>query len=111
MIRRPPRSTLFPYTTLFRSQAVGLESSPLAGGVQVEGTSWATDILAKAQNIALDPVTTPPGFHGELRSYQAEALAWLGFLDTVSLGGCLVLDMSLGKTPTGLARVAGAKGD
>src|SRR3712207_7616751 len=25
MIRRPPRSTLFPYTTLFRSAAVGLE--------------------------------------------------------------------------------------
>src|SRR3712207_8721852 len=24
MIRRPPRSTLFPYTTLFRSQAGGL---------------------------------------------------------------------------------------
>src|SRR3712207_8695398 len=24
MIRRPPRSTLFPYTTLFRSLAVGL---------------------------------------------------------------------------------------
>src|SRR3712207_7226816 len=24
MIRRPPRSTLFPYTTLFRSHAVGL---------------------------------------------------------------------------------------
>src|SRR3712207_1069938 len=25
MIRRPPRSTLFPYTTLFRSDAVGLD--------------------------------------------------------------------------------------
>src|SRR5690348_17768675 len=25
MIRRPPRSTLFPYTTLFRSEHVGLE--------------------------------------------------------------------------------------
>src|SRR2546430_12067361 len=25
MIRRPPRSTLFPYTTLFRSRAVKLE--------------------------------------------------------------------------------------
>src|SRR5438067_11938613 len=25
MIRRPPRSTLFPYTTLFRSELVGLE--------------------------------------------------------------------------------------
>src|SRR2546430_4306804 len=28
MIRRPPRSTLFPYTTLFRSLAVRLGSSP-----------------------------------------------------------------------------------
>src|SRR5260370_19442681 len=26
MIRRPPRSTLFPYTTLFRSGAVGVQS-------------------------------------------------------------------------------------
>src|SRR5260370_25509749 len=25
MIRRPPRSTLFPYTTLFRSQGVGAQ--------------------------------------------------------------------------------------
>src|SRR5260370_20456782 len=28
MIRRPPRSTLFPYTTLFRSDIVGLYLSP-----------------------------------------------------------------------------------
>src|SRR3712207_8320380 len=28
MIRRPPRSTLFPYTTLFRSQARGLRHLP-----------------------------------------------------------------------------------
>src|SRR3989454_4684306 len=37
MIRRPPRSTLFPYTTLFRSQA-GLEvvgGALVAGGVYV----------------------------------------------------------------------------
>src|SRR5258705_5719879 len=27
MIRRPPRSTLFPYTTLFRSVRVGLEDN------------------------------------------------------------------------------------
>src|SRR3712207_7553612 len=34
MIRRPPRSTLFPYTTLFRSGALGLALTPLpAGGV------------------------------------------------------------------------------
>src|SRR3712207_7539382 len=30
MIRRPPRSTLFPYTTLFRSTAVGADSGILA---------------------------------------------------------------------------------
>src|SRR2546430_11874639 len=29
MIRRPPRSTLFPYTTLFRSQLVLAELRPL----------------------------------------------------------------------------------
>src|SRR2546430_13667747 len=33
MIRRPPRSTLFPYTTLFRSLALGnaLRDDPLIG--------------------------------------------------------------------------------
>src|SRR5260370_32861640 len=29
MIRRPPRSTLFPYTTLFRSLKVGFEHFPI----------------------------------------------------------------------------------
>src|SRR5256885_2689499 len=34
MIRRPPRSTLFPYTTLFRSRVVeGAEHRPHHGGV------------------------------------------------------------------------------
>src|SRR2546430_11406538 len=33
MIRRPPRSTLFPYTTLFRSQAAASDrASPLSAG-------------------------------------------------------------------------------
>src|SRR3712207_8008383 len=33
MIRRPPRSTLFPYTTLFRSAAeLGLENSTFEAG-------------------------------------------------------------------------------
>src|SRR3712207_7537194 len=33
MIRRPPRSTLFPYTTLFRSRGHFLSSSARAGDV------------------------------------------------------------------------------
>src|SRR3712207_6986358 len=32
MIRRPPRSTLFPYTTLFRSRQPRLDSPPLHCG-------------------------------------------------------------------------------
>src|SRR2546430_5463837 len=34
MIRRPPRSTLFPYTTLFRSHARGLCPHPARAVVQ-----------------------------------------------------------------------------
>src|SRR2546430_8853323 len=39
MIRRPPRSTLFPYTTLFRSQAVG----GVAEGVPVVAAAGGGD--------------------------------------------------------------------
>src|SRR2546422_6942941 len=41
MIRRPPRSTLFPYTTLFRSV--------VAGTIRVIGPPWITDSSASAQ--------------------------------------------------------------
>jgi superfamily II DNA or RNA helicase len=89
--------------------AVGLEGSQLAGGLTVDGTSWATDLLDKAQTVPMAPEVKPEGFVGELRSYQAEALAWLRFLDAVGLGGCLALDMGLGKTPTVLAHLAAAE--
>jgi hypothetical protein len=86
-------------------QALGLDGSPLSGGVSIEGSGWAADLMAKASTASLEPVTTPDGFVGELRSYQADALGWLQFLDTTSLGGCLALDMGLGKTPTILAHL------
>src|SRR5436190_18883990 len=40
MIRRPPRSTLFPYTTLFRSTLVGLYAR-VAHGVAVRAREFA----------------------------------------------------------------------
>ncbi|HWC38478.1 MAG TPA: DEAD/DEAH box helicase [Acidimicrobiales bacterium] len=85
--------------------AVGLEGSPLAGGLSVEGEGWAADLLRKAETAATEPAEAPEGFVGTLRSYQADALGWLSFLDTVQLGGCLALDMGLGKTPIVLAHV------
>src|SRR2546430_1297168 len=37
MIRRPPRSTLFPYTTLFRSTPLGIAQAALGTEMQVPG--------------------------------------------------------------------------
>src|SRR5260370_11608398 len=44
MIRRPPRSTLFPYTTLFRSTSL----SYLGFGVQEPTPSWGNMVQAGA---------------------------------------------------------------
>src|SRR2546422_2299036 len=44
MIRRPPRSTLFPYTTLFRSKGADQTVLEDAGPQTVSG--WATAISA-----------------------------------------------------------------
>src|SRR2546428_9607130 len=52
MIRRPPRSTLFPYTTLFRSAAPLARAVPIAVGVvvllagSVQLTAWKARHLA-----------------------------------------------------------------
>src|SRR5256885_17273163 len=40
MIRRPPRSTLFPYTTLFRSAVASANATRLQLGVQFAHGSW-----------------------------------------------------------------------
>src|SRR3712207_7539283 len=46
MIRRPPRSTLFPYTTLFRSPRVrGRGGSGLRGGLRVVGLQRGDEVL------------------------------------------------------------------
>src|SRR3712207_8500266 len=51
MIRRPPRSTLFPYTTLFRSGRALLSSSksPRRRGSSIPTTSSAYEIPAFAE--------------------------------------------------------------
>jgi superfamily II DNA or RNA helicase len=85
--------------------AVGLEGTALAGPVRVEGSGWAADLLRGATTHPPAPIDTPDGFAGQLRSYQAEAAGWLGFLDRAGLGGCLAMDMGLGKTPTLLAHL------
>src|SRR5258708_25338531 len=61
MIRRPPRSTLFPYTTLFRSMSVSI---PLTARDTGSVTSWGTadssssrgDILPTLRSLPPAPV-------------------------------------------------------
>lgn len=90
--------------------ALGLEGSPLAGGVSIAGDGWAADLLSSAADLPENPPTELDGFEGELRSYQADARMWLSFLDSAGLGGCLALDMGLGKTPTMLAHLQVSQG-
>src|SRR2546430_16336382 len=51
MIRRPPRSTLFPYTTLFRSSLAGLFGAHASGSV-----SWRlfADKACEGDPVAVD---------------------------------------------------------
>src|SRR2546430_11367433 len=55
MIRRPPRSTLFPYTTLFRSQSLLNELSP-------RRSHFAQPISEKALFLPLIATPTGPCF-------------------------------------------------
>src|SRR5256885_11991464 len=62
MIRRPPRSTLFPYTTLFRSAAPEELESMLEGprldearaGGEIDGHQPAPGLVALVREAAMD---------------------------------------------------------
>src|SRR3989442_5940517 len=45
MIRRPPRSTLFPYTTLFRSQRFTEENSRDPNSLEVQGVKQPRELV------------------------------------------------------------------
>src|SRR3712207_7537957 len=67
MIRRPPRSTLFPYTTLFRS-------SPSPPTPRARGRSAPTAVTARATAAARAP-RRPSGREQNLRGRRHEERA------------------------------------
>src|SRR2546426_441834 len=85
MIRRPPRSTLFPYTTLFRSRVLKQEPQVLRAREQMRGSgrdrqstrSFALSIPAPAQLAQVDEhsmelsVITPDGIAVTRRVHAA----------------------------------------
>src|SRR2546430_7625626 len=84
MIRRPPRSTLFPYTTLFRSGDTarpGLAGAPLAGApggaarrpaprARMTRRSTPTDVLLFATLLCITFEKVHWNFAGSVRSEE-----------------------------------------
>src|SRR2546425_9298715 len=71
MIRRPPRSTLFPYTTLFRSVSGLLTNQTYfftSRAINAGGTSWATPSLS---------FTTLRSNRSEEHTSELQSLAYL----------------------------------
>src|SRR3712207_8606454 len=64
MIRRPPRSTLFPYTTLFRSHG-----APTTGGVMADDKSERPEKI-KADEVLLQVSPRSEEHTSELQSRQ-----------------------------------------
>src|SRR3989440_13099946 len=55
MIRRPPRSTLFPYTTLFRSRFLGLQRHIVGiGNAFSDEILWEARLSPQAMTTSLD---------------------------------------------------------
>ena len=75
MIRRPPRSTLFPYTTLFRSDVLMVAEEP--GQVQsAQGTRVVVDASFAAAP-ALDILLVPGGIGTREQVKNEVVLDWL----------------------------------
>src|SRR2546422_6802701 len=83
MIRRPPRSTLFPYTTLFRSyyyvqipKGGALRARGEGGGCQVKVTVDGPGAAKKGQptDLMLDGTALPLSSAGEVRDRKSTRL-------------------------------------
>src|SRR3712207_8196716 len=84
MIRRPPRSTLFPYTTLFRSHLLGLRREvlrdehllPVLPAPHVEQVvRAAADVVPHPESRHLQVVAAPrraPLEHGDVAAVRSE---------------------------------------
>src|SRR3712207_6991317 len=87
MIRRPPRSTLFPYTTLFRSGRVHrhrlLDQHVLAGFQRRDRSEEHTSELQSRQylvcRLLLEKKKTP-----DVHPFLFDCLQWRGMIDEVT---------------------------
>src|SRR5258707_6758363 len=118
MIRRPPRSTLFPYTTLFRSithkfrevmafadEVTILRRGKLAGSGKV--ADLTPDSMARMM-IGAEELTVQPARTGEVSATRLE-LSKLNALDDA--GAVAVHDVSLAVRGGEIVGIAGVSGN
>src|SRR3712207_9486193 len=72
MIRRPPRSTLFPYTTLFRSEEGGLVALGSPGASRIPTAILQTLVNVLDFGMTVEEAVLAPRFHaeGDLFAYE-----------------------------------------
>src|SRR5256885_13140033 len=71
MIRRPPRSTLFPYTTLFRSEIRSNRSWSAELGIEPASSPWkrgCITLMLSAQSVFISKVARSEEHTSELQS-------------------------------------------
>src|SRR2546429_1962156 len=98
MIRRPPRSTLFPYTTLFRSQRA---CDPIL--VAHDNHNHSNEIAYQAGRPRSGPGYARPAYQVGAREARSKASWGRGFTWQTTIS----CESSLGSTRDGLVAIAG----
>src|SRR3989454_2943144 len=78
MIRRPPRSTLFPYTTLFRSRGSCLRGARRAGAPACVCSRGAGAPVSRRRDVSRRALAKPPPRDGGSRAVGSAAAAGSG---------------------------------
>src|SRR3989441_9917201 len=101
MIRRPPRSTLFPYTTLFRSLMFPIITPALISGATVERMRFRAYVvfLLLWATLIYDP----------LAHWVWGAGGWLQKLGALDFAGGTVVHISAGVSALVAARMLGPR--
>src|SRR2546425_1838326 len=99
MIRRPPRSTLFPYTTLFRSPLRSATTTPAEDLYRVGVEKLQAKELDAALLILYDLITTYPGH--PLREGAQLLVADVLYQQQDYRGALAELDALVGAVPSG----------
>src|SRR5260370_15300800 len=76
MIRRPPRSTLFPYTTLFRSEKVALPKLEADRYVAADGTALPLAVWPAAGGRPKAVILGLHGFGDYRDAFEEPAEVW-----------------------------------